>query len=105
MGGSGRRSNKSIEEILSASKEYISFDDKEKELDRKISLVTECFGTQKWSELILRDRTKLSKENAMTVCNYLIDYKREKNPPPNTIRTTIQQLFGLSREVGVKKKF
>jgi integrase/recombinase XerD len=103
--GSGRRSNKSIEEILSASKEYISFDDKEKELDKKISLVTECFGTRKWSELILRDRTKLSKENALAVCNYLIEYKREKNPPPNTIRTTIQQLSGLSREVGVKKKF
>ena len=101
----GRRSNKSIEEILSASKEYISFDDKEKELDRKISLVTERFGTQKWCELVLRDRTKLSKENALTVCDYLIDYKREKNPPLNTVRTTIQPLFTLSKEVGVKKKF
>jgi hypothetical protein len=76
--GSGRRSNKSIKEILSASKEYISFDEKQKELDTKITLVTEGF-TRKCPELTLR--TKLSKENALTVCNYLIDYKREKNPP------------------------
>ena len=45
--GNGRRSNKSIKEILSAHKEYISFDEKQRELDSKISLVTEDFGTKK----------------------------------------------------------
>ncbi len=103
--GNGRRSNKSIDEILSASKEYISFDEKERELNEKITLVTEDFGTKKWSELTLR--TKLSKENALTACNYLICYKRESVRPValNTIRTTIQHLAGLSKAVGMKKKF
>jgi hypothetical protein len=31
-----RRSNKSIQEILEANRQFISFDDKEKELDKKI---------------------------------------------------------------------
>jgi len=56
-----RRSNKSIQEILSSSSEFISFDNKEKELDRKITLATEGFTTNKYCELVLRDRTRLSK--------------------------------------------
>ncbi|MFL6430569.1 MAG: hypothetical protein ACJ71X_03795, partial [Nitrososphaeraceae archaeon] len=102
-----RRSNKSIQEILSSSKEFISFDDREKELDRKITLVTEGFTTNKYCELVLRDRTRLSKENALTLCNYIIDYKREINSKLNTIRTAIQHLSELSRAVGLvqEKKF
>lgn len=68
-----RRSNKSIQEILSSSSEFISFDDKEKELDRKITIATEGFTTNKYCELVLRDRTRLSKENALAICNYIID--------------------------------
>ena len=63
-----RRSNKSIQEILGQSNnEFISFDlnsDNDKELDKKITLVTEGFTTAKYCELSLRDRTRLSKENA-----------------------------------------
>jgi integrase/recombinase XerD len=103
-----RLSNKSIAEILSSSKEFISFDDKEKELDRKITLATEGFTTNKYCELVLRDRNRLSKENALTLCNYIIDYKREINPKLNTIRTAIQHVSELSKAVGVgiqEKKF
>ena len=45
-------------------------------LQRKIALATEGLAT-KSSELILRDRNRLSKENALTVCNYIIAMKRE----------------------------
>jgi integrase/recombinase XerD len=92
-----RRSNKSIQEILgqqqSRSTEGFTTsvgDHDDKELDRKITLTTEGFTTTKYCELILRDRTRLSKENALTVCDYIMDMKREINPSLNTIRTTIQ---------------
>ena len=49
-----RQSNKSIQEILSSSSEFISFDDKEKGLDRKITLATEGFTTNKFCELVLK---------------------------------------------------
>jgi hypothetical protein len=42
------------------------------ELDRKIALATECFTTAKRSELILKDRTRLSEENALNACNLLM---------------------------------
>jgi hypothetical protein len=98
-----RRSNKSIQEILSSSSEFISFDNKEKELDRKITLATEGFTTNKYCELVLRDRTRLSKENALTICNYIIDMKREINPKLNTIRTAIQHISELSKAVGIER--
>jgi hypothetical protein len=103
-----RRSNKSIQEILGQSnREFISFDDGDKELDRKITLVTEGFTTTKYCELILRDRTRLSKENALTTCDYIIAMKREINPRLNTIRTTIQFLSELCKCVDSvdKKRF
>ena len=90
---------------MSSSREFISFDDKEKELDRKITLATEGFTTNKYCELVLRDRTRLSKENALTICNYIIDMKREINPKLNTIRTAIQHIYELSKAVGIEKKF
>jgi integrase/recombinase XerD len=103
-----RRSNKSIQEILGQSNnEFISFDlnsDNDKELDKKITLVTEGFTTAKYCELSLRDRTRLSKENAQTICDYIIDMKREINPRLNTIKTTIQFLYEFCRRVGVDKK-
>jgi hypothetical protein len=45
----GRRSNKSLEAALAPI-------DTNSELDRKITLATECFTTTKASELILKDR-------------------------------------------------
>ena len=65
-------------------------------LERRITLATECF-TRKFPELVLRDRNRLSKENAMTVCEYIIAMKREINPRYNYVRYTIQFLSELSR--------
>jgi integrase len=61
--------------------------------------------TTKSSELILRDRNRLSKENALTVCNYIIAMKREINPKPSYIRYTLQILSELSKAVGIRKRF
>jgi hypothetical protein len=94
------RSNKSIAEILSSSKKETSL-----ELDRKITLATEGFTTVKLPELILRDRNRLSKENALTVSNYILAMKREINPRPNYIKYTIQILSELARTVGIEKLF
>jgi integrase/recombinase XerD len=65
-------------------------------LDRKINLATDGFTT-KFCELVLRDRTRLSKENALLVAEYVIALKREINPRPSYIRYTIQFLSELSR--------
>jgi integrase/recombinase XerD len=85
----------------------INNDNKEEEgeeLQRKIALVTEGF-ISKSALLILTNRNRLSKENAMTVCNYIIAMKREINPKPNYIRYTLQILSELSKFVGIAKKF
>jgi hypothetical protein len=74
-------------------------------LERKIRLATEDFTTHKFCELILRDRSRLSKENALTVCEYVIAMKREVNPRLSYKRYTIQFLSELSRAVGIEKKF
>jgi hypothetical protein len=61
-----RRSNKSIAEILSSptnvSLEDENYDKHLASLDVKIALVTEGFTTDKFCELILKDRNRLSKE-------------------------------------------
>jgi hypothetical protein len=49
-------------------------------LERKISLATEGFTTHKFCERLLKDRKRLSKENALTLCDYVITMKREVNP-------------------------
>jgi integrase/recombinase XerD len=74
-------------------------------LDRKITLATEGFTTTKFCEMVLRDRNRLSKENALTISQYIITMKREINPRLNYIRTTIQYLSELSKTVGITKKF
>jgi len=48
-----------MQEIL-GSHNFVSFNHKEAELDRKIALTTEGFTTNKYCELVLRDRTRLS---------------------------------------------
>jgi hypothetical protein len=53
---------------------------KEDEIERKITLATEGFTTTKFCELILKDRDRLSKENALTISDYIIAMKREINP-------------------------
>jgi len=79
-----RRSNKSIAEILTpplpAQGSSKNGDDL---LELKISMASEGFGTTKFCELILKDRNRLSKENALTVSDYIIAMKREVNPRLN----------------------
>src|ERR671939_372409 len=45
----------------------------------KVILVTE-YSTDKFCKLVLKDRSRLSKENSLTVCEYIIAMKREINP-------------------------
>src|SRR3954452_13581716 len=100
-----RRSNKSVAATLTAAATTTKDNDEDLETQRKITLATEGFTTNKFCELILRDRSRLSKENALIVCDYVIAMKREINPKLNTIRTTIQFLSELSRSVGIEKRF
>ena len=113
-----RRSNKSIGEILTPplrSQVHIAAiygssprnndSDDLLLLDRKITLATEGFTTNKFCELILKDRTRLSKENALTICEYVIAMKREVNPRLSYKKYTIQFLAELSKAVGIATKF
>jgi hypothetical protein len=74
-------------------------------LQRKITLATEGFATIKYSEKVLRDRNRLSQENALTVAEYIISMKREVNPRLSYIRYTIQFLSELSKSAGIEKPF
>jgi integrase/recombinase XerD len=73
-------------------------------LERKIAFATEGFTT-KFRESTLRNRSKLSEDNALVIAEYLIAMKREVNCKLNYIKDTIQFLSELSRIVGVGKKF
>jgi hypothetical protein len=97
-----RCSNKSVAEILSSTG---GNDNDMILLDRKITMATEGFTTDRFCELVLKDRSRLSKENALTICDYVIAMKREVNPRPSYKKNTIQFLSELSRAVGIEKKF
>jgi integrase/recombinase XerD len=108
--GSGSKINvKAITPIPSLKNE-----EEESFLERKITLATEGFTT-KFCELILRDRNRLSKENALVVAQYAVAMKREVNPRPSYLKYTIQYLCYLkytiqylseiSRCVGLEKRF
>jgi integrase len=97
-----RRSNKSIVELLPAQ---ASSKNGNELLEKKISAATEGFGTTRFCELILRDRNRLSKENALTVSDYIIAMKREVNPRLNYTRSTIQTIAEVSKNIGTTKKF
>jgi integrase len=98
-----RRSNKSIAELLAPS-QMSSKNDNEL-LEKKINAAVEGFGTNRFCELILRDRNRLSKENTLTVSDYIIAMKREVNPRLNYKRSTIQVIAELSKNIGIAKKF
>ena len=72
--------------------------------ERRITLATEGF-TRKFSVDLLKDRTKLSKENSWTISEYIIAMKREINPRLSYIGTTIQVLSEISKLKGIGKKF
>jgi hypothetical protein len=96
-----RHSTSSSTSSLSKNKSQ----DLEIEIDRKITLATEGFTTARFCELVLKDRNRLSRENVLTVCNYIIAMKREINPRLCTIKNTIQFLSELSKSVGIEKRF
>ncbi|HMH09835.1 MAG TPA: hypothetical protein VK553_03950, partial [Candidatus Nitrosopolaris rasttigaisensis] len=96
-----RLSDKQIPEILGSK--TTNKEKQDLDLDRKIALATEGFTTAKFCEFVLRDRNRLSKENALIISEYILAMKREINPRLNTIRTTIQVLSELSRSVGIAK--
>jgi integrase/recombinase XerD len=100
-----KRSDKSIAEILTPMADTASRNDFDLLLERKITLATEGFTTTKFCELVFRDRNKLSKENVLTICEYIIAMKREINPRLSHKRNTIQFLSELSKAVGVAKEF
>jgi hypothetical protein len=88
-----RRSNKSISEILSQKSNGLPLDDKHIDLlERKITIATEGFITDKFCKLVLRDRSRLSDENALTICDYVIAMKREINPRLSYKRSIVQIL-------------
>jgi integrase/recombinase XerD len=87
-----KRSNK---QVLVTDKENI-------DIDRKISLATEGFTT-KFCESVLKDRNRLSKENALTISEYIISMKIEVNPRLTYVKNTIQFLSELARTVRRKE--
>ena len=98
MASSSRRSlNKSLVTTTAPTKEDL-------EIERKIALAIEGFTT-KFCELVLRDRNRLSKKNALTISEYIIAMKREINPRLSYIKHTIEFLADLSRSVGIAKEF
>jgi hypothetical protein len=104
-GKGGRRTNESVAEILTpiTTTSSSSSSNEDLELQRKITIATEGFSSSKFCELILRDRKRISKENALTISNYIIAMQHELNPKPNTIRAAIQFLAELSKAVGIDK--
>jgi hypothetical protein len=65
-------------------------------LERRIVMATEGVRTR-FIGLTLKDRRRLSAENALTVSEYMILMKREINPRLTYIRYTVQFLSELSR--------
>ena len=101
-----RRSNKSIAEILAQPLPSQASSKNENELlEKKISMATEGFARTKLCELMLRDRNRLSKENALTVSDYIIAMKREVNPRFSYKKSTLQIIVELSKTIGIEKKF
>ncbi len=68
-------------------------------LDRKIDLVTE--GLEPFYKKMLNE--KLSKNNANTVCDYIISNKRENNIGLHNIKLKIQTLVNFSEFIGTSK--
>jgi integrase len=109
-----RLSNKSIAKILTTAN--VSSQDKNGNgndndnihlalLERKIILATEGFTRSKFCELVLKDRNRLSRENALTICDYILAMRREINPRVSYKKNNIQFLSELSIAVGIEKKF
>src|SRR5919198_1213499 len=103
-----RHSKKSVAEILSQTNVSLldeNYNGKHLALlERKITLATEGFTTDRFCELVLRDRNRLSEENVLTICEYIIAMKREINLRLSYKKSIIQILAELSKTVGIEKK-
>jgi hypothetical protein len=101
-----RRSNKSIAEILvQPSSSQVSSKNDNQLLEKKINAAVQGFDTNRFCGLILTDRNRVPKENALTVSDYIIAMKREVNPRLDYKKFTIQIIAELSKTVGIAKKF
>lgn len=76
----------------------------EKDVAEKVRLATEHLPTPLCASLLL-DRTRMSKDNAVVLADYIIAMKREINPRSSYIKNNIQFLSELSRFVGIEKRF
>jgi hypothetical protein len=88
-----RRSNKAVTEIL-ASSSSSSRDEISLELGRKITLATEGFATNKFCELILRDRSRLKTFYVFVALKLFCCVSREKNME-QVLTTTIISLLRI----------
>jgi hypothetical protein len=118
MGGKSSSSNNSNSSIsskttapktISSSPTTTAAKNKKEEDDfllvqRKIELATEGFAT-KGHQILLSDRTRLSKENALTICEYIIAMKREVNPRISYRKYTIQFYQSYQKLLGLKNLF
>ena len=68
-------------------------------LEEKINLITE--GIRPFYRKMLKD--KISRENAKTICDYIITNKRENNVGAHVIRLKIQTLVNFSEFIGTNK--
>ncbi|HEX7178592.1 MAG TPA: hypothetical protein VF220_02630, partial [Nitrososphaeraceae archaeon] len=76
----------------------------EKDVAEKVRLATEHLPTPLCASLLL-DRSRMSKDNAVVLADYIIAMKREINPRLSYIKNNIQFLSELSRFVGIEKRF
>ena len=65
-------------------------------LDRKVDLVT--MDLQPYYKKMLRER--ISNENALTICDYIISNKRQNNVGIHNVKLKIQTLVNFSEFVG-----
>src|SRR5919202_925605 len=68
-------------------------------LDRKVDLVT--MDLQPYYKKMLRER--ISNENALTICDYIISNKRQNNVGSHNVKLKIQTLINFSEFIGTSK--
>jgi hypothetical protein len=75
------------------------------EIQRKVTLATDGFlPPTSFCDLVLRDGSRLSRENALTIAEYIIAMKKEIDPRLSTIKNTIQFLHSLVENNSYEKR-
>ena len=54
-------------------------------------------------QLVLKDKDRLSKQNALTICDYVIAMNEEINPGPVTRKTTYRFSDSCQKMLGLKR--